>query len=223
MKQRNYLLLTLAVLLPLAVMAASTTYAQSLCGLQVGSASATTQYNGSSYGMYNNWGIQLTLPISTNCPNVGDQLFAVANAYDSTSNTNLGSANVAMTQSNGYFSGELVFTLPPSVVEHPLQIQISTYSSYANGQYQSLVGTATQTVTIHGNGYSYSPPAAWNGYYNSYPESCNYQNGYMYCYYPAGGYYYYYSSPYYYTSSCNGGRAVIYYNGHYHSVACYHR
>ena len=224
MKKRHYLLLTVAILIPLAVIAASsgTTFAQSVCGLQIGSTSATTQYSGSNYGTYNQWSVQMTVPISTTCPNIGGgELWVVGNVFDTSANTNLGSANIALSpQANDYYSGQLVFTIPPYAVSHSLQLQLSAYSSYSNGQYSSLVATSTQTVTISSNSYVYSPPTTWTGYYNGSPEYCNYQNGNMYCYYSTG--YYYYSSPYYYTSACYNGQAIIYYNGAYYAESCYH-
>jgi hypothetical protein len=196
-----------------------TVLAQSLCGVQVGSATASGQYSaGYYYGPSNSWVIQLTVPISLSCPNNGGQLWAVGNVYDTVANTNLGSANIAMNSNNGYYSGQLAFTLPPSVIGHLLQVQISVYSSYNYGQYGSLVATTSPTFTIQSTNSYYANP--YNGYYyNGYPTSCYYQNGHMYCYYQS--YYYYYSSPYYYTSSCSNGQVIIYYNGAYESVNCY--
>jgi hypothetical protein len=178
------------------------------------------QYSGGNYyGPSNPWNTQLTVPISLSCPNTGAQLWAVGNVYDTVANTNLGSSNIAMNSNNGYYSGQLVFTLPPSVIEHLLQVQISVYSSYNYGQYGSLVATTSPTFTIDSNNYYYAPTNPYNGYYNGHPSYCYYQNGYMYCYYQS--YYYSYSSPYYYMSSCFNGQAIIYYNGAYHNVNCY--
>jgi len=224
MRNHHYLLLMIAILLPLAafVAGAGTVFAQSSCGLQASSASATTQYPGTNYGTYSQWSIQLTVPVSTTCPTVNGQIWVVGNVFDTYANTNIGSASTAMAQTNGYYSGQLVFTLPPSAVNHSLQLQLFAYGSYVNGQFATLLGSTTQTVTVNGNSYVYSPPTAYTGYYNSSPEYCSYQNGYMYCYYPTSGYYYYYSSPYYYTSSCANGQAMIYYNGSYYAVDCHH-
>ena len=247
---RYYMLLTLAVLLPLAAAAASTVYAQS-CGMQVGSVSATTQYSGSNYyGMNSPWNIQMTVPVSTSCQ--GGQLWAVGNVYDTVANTNVGSNSVIMNTNNGYFSGQLVFTLPPSVVEHLLQVQISMYNSYNNGQYSGLVATSSPTVTIHSsypsnyyynapsNSYSYSnsyyngyPSGYYNGYYYYsypyyYPSYYYYSNGYTYYYYPYSYYYYssypsYYSGTYSgtYSGSCWNGQTIVYYNGAYYYASCY--
>ncbi len=72
-------------------------------------------------------------------------MWAVGNAYDTVANTNLGSASTAINSNGGYNSGQLVFTLPPSVVEHALQISITVYGNYNNGQYGSVVGSTSQT------------------------------------------------------------------------------
>jgi hypothetical protein len=158
MKMRYCPLLTLAVLLPLAAVSATsgTVLAQPLCGVQVGLAAASGQYSGRYYyGPSNSWIIELTVPISLSCPTTGGQLWAVGNVYDTAANANLGSNNIVMNSNNGYYSGELVFTLPPSVFEHLLQVQISVYSSYSYGQYGSLIATTTPTFTIHStNRYS---------------------------------------------------------------------
>ncbi|MGP8068353.1 MAG: hypothetical protein ACLP5V_00535 [Candidatus Bathyarchaeia archaeon] len=160
---------------------------------------ATTQYYGSnSYGSYSPSNIQLTLPLSASCPNMGGQLWVVGNVYDTVANANLGSANSAINVNGDNYAGQLVFTLPPSVVEHQLQVSISIYSNYNYGQYGSVVGTASQTLTIHSNP-SYSTP--------DYPYNGNYP-------------------PYYYPNynqvgSCYNGQAIVYYNGAYYYASCY--
>jgi hypothetical protein len=221
LKKPHYLLFALLALLPLAAISTGgMVFAQSPCGVQVGSIQAAMEYYGSYYyGQSNPWDIQLTVPISLSCPNAGGELWAVGNTYDTVANTNLGSANTVMNSYNGYYAGQLVFTLPPSVIEHLLQVQISVYSGYENGQYNSLVAMTSPTVTTHSTNYYYSPVNPNNGYYNGYPTYCYYKNGYMYCYYQS--YYYYYSSPYYYSSGCSNGQAIIYYNGAYQYVICH--
>jgi len=229
LKNRHYLLLTLAILMPLAALAASsgTVFGQ-YCGLQIGSMTATTQYSQVNYyGQNNGYTIQLTVPISTGCANMGSQLWAVGTVFDTVTSANLGSNNIAMNSNNGYYSGQLIFTLPSSVVEHQLQVQIQVYNGY-NGQYSGLVAMSSPTVTIHLS-YSQNYPANYyspgyyygnqNGYYNGYNY---YYNGNYYNYYPY--YYYYYSYPYQYYSgnSCFNGQAIIYYNGVYYYTSCSH-
>jgi hypothetical protein len=149
------------------------------------------------------------------------QLWAVGNVYDTVANSNVGSNSIAMNSNGGYYSGQLVFTLPSSVVEHLLQVSISVYSSYNSGQYGSLVATSSPTVTIH-SGSLYN-----NNQYNNYPYSSYYygypnyyyQNGYTYYYYPS---YYYYSNPTYHNgNSCFNGQTIVYYNGAYYYASCY--
>jgi len=120
LKNRYYLLLLFfAFLLPLAAPAATTetVYAQS-CGLQVGSMAALTQNSGGYYSQNNPYNIQLTVPMSIGCQNAGPQLWAAGTVYDTVTGQNLGSNNAIMNSNNGYYSGQLVFSLSPSVVEH---------------------------------------------------------------------------------------------------------
>ncbi|HUK29173.1 MAG TPA: hypothetical protein VLV31_12180 [Candidatus Acidoferrales bacterium] len=194
MKNRNYLLLTCAILLPLAAVAASSglVFGQA-CSVQVGSITITQQ--------------QLTVPLSTTCP-VSGPLWAVGTATDTTTNTNLGTSNIILTPANTYFSGQLTFSIPSTSVGHMVEVQAQVYNSYVNGQYSGLIGAIAPTITISPSTYSspsYSYPAApsysypascYNGYYyyNGYPY---YYNGYPYYYYYNNGYYYYYNGYYY--------------------------
>ena len=212
---------------------------------------ATTQNSGGYYYGSSSYNIQLTVPISMNCPSQAYQLWATGTAYDTVRNTNLGSNSISMNSNNGYYSGQLAFTVPSSVVEHQLQIQIQVYNSYINGQYSGLVATSSPTVTIHSSTYSPPtnsyPPSGSNSYYNGYPNgyyngyyyyygypysycygysyfypySYYYYNGQYYYYYP-GYYYYYYSYPVYPVSSCYNGQMIVYYNGAYYYASCYY-
>jgi len=220
----------LAILLPLAAVAASNSlvFAQASCAVQInGSATATLTNSGSnSYG-YSAGGIQLTVPVGAGCPNMGSQLWATGSVYDPTMNANVGSANGVLNSNGGYYTGQLVFSLPPSVLEHQLQVSITVYNSAQNG---AVVGTTSQTITIHG---TYYPPNSSYGntypsYYN-YPYYPYYSYGYPSYYYYNGGYYYYYYPYYYYygsypnnyNGSCYNGQMLLYYNGAYYYVNCY--
>jgi len=205
---RYYPLLLLAILLPLAVVAASSglVFAQSSCPVQVGSASAVTTASG----------VQVTVPVSVNCANA-NTLFAVGNIYDTVTNSNLGSTSIAMNWNNGYYSGNLVFTVPTSVYQQQLQVQVSVYNSFSNGQFGGLVATSSSTViTLEGtspsyyNNYPYSSSCSYGyyGYYSNYYGSPYYNCGYSYSYpYYYNSYSYY---PYYY------GHYYYHYYGHYH-------
>jgi len=220
LKNRHYLLLAFALLLPLAAVAASTgtVFGQS-CGVQVGSMVATQYSGGNYYGQNDPYSIQLTVPISMSCPTSGVQLWAVGNAYDTVTNANLGSNNIMMNANNGYYSGQLVFTVPSSVVGHQLQVQIQVYNNYTNGQYAGLVATSSPTLTIKlSNSY---PSTGSYSYYNGYQNGC--YNGYYYyygysSYYSCNSGYPYYSYPYYYYSS-----PTYYYHYGYHYGYHYHR
>lgn len=219
-KTRYYALLAMALLLPLAAVAANSNpvFAQSACGAQVNSSiTATQQYYGSSgsYGATNyNWNIQMTVPVSVSCSYNGGQLYATGNTFDTTSGTNLASADTVLNNANGgYYNGQLVFTLQPSVLGHPLQISISVYSNY-NGQYGSLVATTSQSVTIHPSNSYYQNNYPSYYYYNQYPRYHHNRYGYR-------SYYYYYYNPYM-DGSCsyNNQVTVVYYNGYYYYVNC---
>ena len=206
-------MLAFAILLPLAAAAASTgnVYGQN-CGLQVGSMGATTQNSGSYYGSSYPYNIQLTVPITMSC-NAGPQVWATGTAYDTVTNTNLGTYYVTMSSNNGYYSGQLVFNLPSSVVQHQLQVEIQVYNNYNNGQYSGLVASSSPTVTVNPSG-NYPSTGSYS-YYNGYPTGC--YNGYY--YYSYSGYpYYYYGYPNYY--SCSSSYSYPYY--YYYSYPYYY-
>jgi len=217
-------MLAFAILLPLAAAAASagTVYGQN-CGLQVGSMAATTQNSGSYYGSSYPYNIQLTVPMTISC-NAGPEVWTTGTAYDTVTNTNLGTNYVTMSSNNGYYSGQLVFNLPSSVVGHQLQVQIQVYNNYNNGQYSGLVATSSPTVTVNPSG-NY-PSTGSYGYYNGYPSYSNsYYNGYStgcyngYYYYSSGGYYYY---GYPYSYSCSYSYSYPYYYYYYSYPYYYH-
>jgi len=190
---------------------------------------ANTQYSGGNYyyGPNNPYNIALTVPISLSCSNAGNLLWAVGSVYDPVTNSNLGSNNIPMSWSNGYYSGQLVFAVPMSVVGHQLQVQIQVYNNYNNGQYSGLVAASSPTVTVNPSGYyqpsgSYGyyngyPNGYYNGYYyyyNGYPSNYYYYSGYPYSSYPYYSYPYYYSSPYYhYGTGCSNWNNNGYYTG----------
>ena len=185
---------------------------------------ASPQNSGSYYGgSYSN--VQLTVPMSMSC-NAGPQLWAGGTVYDTVTNTNLGTNYAILNSNNGYYSGQLVFNLPYSVVAHQLQVQIQVYNNYNNGQYSGLVASSSPTVTINGSSPYYAPSYT-TSYYNGSPTG--YYNGYYYYSYPSYSYYYYpyyyynyyYPSSYHYTS-CNNGQTIVYYNGNYYYASCYY-
>ena len=119
----------------------------------------------------------MTVPVSATCSTYSGQLFAVGDAYDTTTNSDLGSVNTGLSSAGGgNFNGQLNFYLPTTVQGDTVQISVSIYNT-AFGNNGSLLATTSQTVTIDG-GYN-------QNYQNSY-SSC--QPGYSYvggsCYPP---------------------------------------
>ena len=120
------------MLLPLAAVAASSApvFAQYACTGQVNYPTmSASQYSPSTYYGSNNYygsnGVAMTMSVSVSCPLAG-QVSAVGYAHDSSTNTDLGSTNAILTKINGgYFNGQLVFYLPPSVQGHTLTIAVS--------------------------------------------------------------------------------------------------
>ena len=226
LKNRFYVLLAFAVLLPLAAAAGSTgtVFGQS-CGVEVGYVDASAQYSGNYYGQSNPYNIQLIVPISMSCPNSGNTLWAIGTVYDTFTGNSVGSSNAALSLNNGNYFGQLVVPLPTSVVGHQLQVQIQVYNSYNNGQYGGLVATSSPTVTVNPSGYYYPSTGGYSNY-NGYPNG--YYNGYYYYYYGAPSYYngypsYYYNNgyPYYYYNN-NGYPYYYYYSGNQYSYPYYY-
>jgi len=190
-----------------------------------GPVTANADMSPNSYGFYydrnNAWSIQLTLPLAARCPRLGSALWAIADINDTVANAKVNTAKTAFYYSYGtYYLGKLIFTLPSSVVEHPLHFSISLFSSYSNGQYSLFIGTYSGTLTIHANSYYYyAPRSQFIFYYNGYAYSC-------YAYYPHhyhdGHTYYCYPSTYPgYASSCYNGEMVMYYcDGSYYYASC---
>jgi len=157
LKNRRYLLFTFVPLLTLVVISGSgTVFAQGFCGVQVGNVSISNPYFYQSNYYENSipWNVQLTVPISAVCPAVDAHLLAVGTVYDTVTNTVIGSAALPLILEPGqtmYSSdnaGVLVFSLyPASVIQYPLQVQISVYSTDSSGQYTSVVATITLPVT----------------------------------------------------------------------------
>jgi hypothetical protein len=135
--------------------------------------------------MYYGSNVQIVVPVSATCSFTGGQLYAVGNAYDTSLNANLGSANTALVPINAgnVYSGQLVFNLPSIAQGHTVQISVSIYNGGLNGP---ILTTTAQTVQVPSN-YYYNYPAnyCYPGY-NCYPWYPSYPS------YPS---YYWYPSP----------------------------
>ena len=165
MKTRNFTLLVSAIFLVIATFATSNSqvFAQSPCIAQVSYPAISSSYNPN---------IGMTVPVSATCSGYSGQLFAVGDAYDTTTNSDLGSVNTGLSSAgNGNFNGQLNFYLPTTVQGDTVQISVSLYNT-AFGNNGSLLATTSQAITING-GYNQS-------YQNSYSYN-NYNNSYSYC------------------------------------------
>lgn len=142
------------------------------CTVQLGSSTlSTTQY-------YFNSNIGITMPVYATCSPSGVQLYAVGDAFDSSANTDLGSVNTLLTSVyGGNYNGQLVFSLPSSILTHQVTITVSVYGS---SPYGTPLAQAAQRVQVKLSndlsGYYQTP----NQYTNCYQTP--------YCYSPANNY-----------------------------------
>ena len=199
----------LIVALAIGVVAATTNnnfVAADPCYAQIGSPTTTTQqYYGSNF--------LLTVPVSATCSIYAGQLYATGTAYDTTFNSNVGTANTILSTTYGSnsFGGQLQFNLPASAASHSVQFFVSIYGQ--TGYYQPY-GYGGSALTTTSATYVVNPPYQYG--YQNYPYYSNYQNyptyptyptypnyqapyqspGYPY-YYP-GNNYYYHPYPYYF-------------------------
>jgi hypothetical protein len=164
--------------------------------------------------------VGLTVPVSATCSFVSYQLYAVGTAYDTSYNSNVGTANTALSAMSGgnIFAGQLAFNLPSSVQGHVVQISVSIYNGqygYYNsppygyyGQYYgsgSVLTTATISYQINAGYYPNYPYYYGNPSYPNYP-SYNYPNYPSYQNYPNRPNY-----PNYPNNNYNQGRNYYYY------------
>ena len=195
------------------------------CMAQLGSPITSMQ-------QYYNSNVGITVPVSAACSFFGYQLYAVGTAYDTSYNSNVGTANTGLSPVAGgnTFSGQLVFNLPASVQGHMVQFSVSIYNGqygyYNNapyyGQYYnsgSLLTTATVSYQVNSGYYPNYPYYYNNPSYPNYPNYpySNYPNNpnYPYNNYNQGrnNYYYYYGRSIY--GSC---RYYFHFSGRYYCV-----
>src|SRR5208282_296723 len=162
MKARNYALLLLVITAAVvAVGASSSLVAADACTANLSTVTTTAPNSGSYIGVQ--------VPVSANCTSTttaNGSLYAVGDAYDTTTSTDLGSVNTALTPVNAanIYNGELSFSIPSTTQGDTLQISVSVY----NSQYGQLLTTTAET--IQGTPTNYQ-----TGYIaqNNYPQ----QNG----------------------------------------------
>jgi len=143
------------------------------CTAQLGYSSLSTSQ------VYYNSNVGITVPVSVSCSSVNGQLYAVGDAYDTSVNTDLGSVNTMLTSVyGGIFNGQLVFSLPSSILSHPVTITASIYSG--SGERGSLLAQAAQRVQVNVNNNQYGYYQNPYQYGNCYPNSFCYYPGYNY-------------------------------------------
>jgi hypothetical protein len=134
------------------------------CVVQLSSSALMAQ----NYNYYNSY-IGVITPVSVTCSFVGGQLYAVGDTTDTSTNTHVGSASAVLASAYGVstYTGQLVFSLPPTVIGHPLQISVSIYNGVI-GSYNTGPALATAVGTVQVNSSNPIP------YANCYAtNSCN--------------------------------------------------
>jgi len=212
-KTCTYVLLIAVLAAGVVAIAANNSFALAQpCQATLGSPNVSPQ----SYYYYGG-NIQVTVPVSASCSFYAGQLYAVGQAYDTTYNANIGTANAVLTSTyGGYgYTGQLTFALPISAQSNSVNFSVSIYGSQ-NGYYGSYYGSSllaqTSSTFVIGSSYyqgyptypSYSAPS-YPTYpsYPSYPTYPSYPYSNYYYYYSNSGYYYHYYSGYHnYHSSC---------------------
>jgi hypothetical protein len=206
------ILLTFILLAVVGVNGSSPVSAQS-CAEQLGYSSlSTTQY-------YYNSNIAITVPVTATCSYVATQLYAVGNAYDTSSQRNLGSVRTQLTSSYGNtLTGQLVFNLSPSIIGHQLQVTVVIYGGYPYGYGYggngAQLAAASQLLRVNANNYQNGYNYQYGNGYNSQYWNC-YQN--PYCSYPGnfnGNYPGNYNGNYYTTCQRTGNTYTVQCSGY---------
>ena len=174
---QGILILLIALGTAIGVVSSASPVLADQCVVQLGNSSlSTTQLN------YNS-NIGIIVPIFVSCSSSTNQLYAVGDAVDTSTNNDLGSVNTVLTPANGAYNGQLTFSLPSSIVGHPLQISVSVYGGFTYGFYGNVVNgpllaSAAQRVQVNlGNSQNVTSqynPTPVSCYPNSY---CNYNYG----------------------------------------------
>jgi len=174
-KMRNFAFTVTVMLFMTAAIATSNSqvFAQSPCVAQVNYPVISADYSPN---------IGMTVPVTATCSYNG-QLFAVGDAYDTTTNTDLGSANTGLSSTGGgSFNGQLNFYLPTTVQGHTIQISVSIYNTAFGNNSSPPLATTSQSVTIdssYNQDYQNTYGSCQPGYSyiggNCYPP--NYNNG----------------------------------------------
>jgi hypothetical protein len=196
---------TLVLALTIAIVAA----VANISPVMADQCSAQLSYPVMPTSYYNSYStVSITVPVSVSCAYISSPLYAVGTAYDSTDNSNVGTANAVLSPSyGGVFNGQLVFGLQPSVQGHTVQVSVSIYNNgynvpyYGGYNYQNngaVLTTAYISFQVYGNYYPYNqyptyptyptyPSYTYPSYSSYYPRYSTptrpYNNNYNYYYY----------------------------------------
>jgi hypothetical protein len=171
-RKRKYALLLALTIVVLAVAATNNLVSADPCSAYL---SQPPPVSGTPYGSSTN----LTVPVSATCPSVSGPLYVIGDAYDTTTNTDLGTVNTPLTPVNGpsMFNGQLAFTLPPVAQGDVVQITASIYSGvYTYSQTGPALTTTTIQIDPNGLANTQDPSGSPSQYCGSGPN-CNYPNG----------------------------------------------
>lgn len=172
-RKRKYALLLALTIVVLAVAATNNLVSADPCSAYL---SQPPPLSGAAYSSSTN----LIVPVSATCPSVSGPLYVIGDAYDTTTNTDLGSVNTPLTAVNGpsMFSGQLAFTLPPVAQGDVVQITASIYSGvYSYAQTGPVLTTTTIQIDPNGLANTQDPPSGSPSQYCGSGPNCNYQNG----------------------------------------------
>lgn len=179
-KTRNCALLLLVLTAAIvAVGTNSNLVAADPCTANLSTIASTAPYS-------NNYGqsVSIQVPVSASCTPAsgsGNSLYAVGDAYDTSTSTDLGSVStvLAPVSVGNMYNGQLTFNLPSTTQGDTLQISVSLY----NGQYGQLLTTSAETIQSNPISIQSSDPQQGNNYNSqnsNYPsQNSNYatQNG----------------------------------------------
>jgi len=171
-RKRKYALLLALTIVVLAVAATNNLVSADPCSAYL---SQPPPVSGTPYNSSTN----LIVPVSATCPSVSGPLYVVGDAYDTTTNTDLGSVNTALTPANGpsTFNGQLAYTLPSVAQGDVVQITASIYSG-VYGYAQTGPALTTTTIQIDPNGLTNTQNSGGSpSQYCGSGPNCNYQNG----------------------------------------------
>jgi len=140
MKARVYVIALLAISATMLILSGSGTF------VSADPCTATLSYPVIP-AQYGNPNTPFVVPVSASCTTYyGSQLYATGTAYDTTSNTGLGTASTVLSPVNGgpQFTGQLGFNTPPTSPGDSVQISVSVYDNQGG----NLLTATGETVQV---------------------------------------------------------------------------